>query len=449
LCLLALIVASRFAVAQVKHVVLISIDGLHPDMYLDKSWPCPNVRRLMREGTYADYLKSVFPSFTYPSHTAMVTGALPARSGIIYNQPVGSNGEWYWYSSSIRTPTLWQALKKRGMTSATVLWPVTAETGERNITWNVPDVWPISNPGDRATVTKKYATPGLMEELEQQATGRLDSSTYNEDYLSMDGQSGRIAAYILKTKRTSLLAVHFTSVDGMEHEHGRDADSVRIALASVDHAIGDILEAIRRAHLQDSTAVIVLGDHGFSTLHTVMRPNMLIKGVKATFIAAGGSAFLYRYRDTKAEDIPGIVKAITDSLNKLPKERRKLFHIIDRKELDRMGADSAAILALAAEPGMVFSRSVEPAKTVNTGAGTKIQRSQLEGVFIPTTGGHHGFDPELPDMYTGFVAWGAGIIKGGHIHSLSEPDIAPLIANLLGIEFTAPDGKLVPGIMKP
>jgi len=34
------------------------------------------------------------------------------------------------------------------------------------------------------------------------------------------------------------------------------------------------------------------------------------------------------------------------------------------------------------------------------------------------------------------------------ITELSEPDIAPLIAKLLGIEFIAPDGKLISGILK-
>ncbi len=68
---------------QVKHVILISIDGFHPDMYLDKSWPSPNMQQLLKKGTYADHLLSVFPSYTYPSHTAMVTGAIPRDQGFI------------------------------------------------------------------------------------------------------------------------------------------------------------------------------------------------------------------------------------------------------------------------------------------------------------------------------------------------------------------------------
>jgi len=36
----------------------------------------------------------------------------------------------------------------------------------------------------------------------------------------------------------------------------------------------------------------------------------------------------------------------------------------------------------------------------------------LEGLFVPTQGGHHGYDPAIPEMWTGFIAAGAGISKG-------------------------------------
>ena len=117
-------------------------------------------------------------------------------------------------------------------------------------------------------------------------------------------------------------------------------------------------------------------------------------------------------------------------LNALPKVQRKLFKIIDRKELDKMGVDSSALLALAAVPGIVFSGSREGEQL------TEVQ------------GGHHGYDPNLPEMYTGFIAAGAGINKGKVIDELCVTDIAPLIAKLLGIGFTCPDGRLVEGICK-
>ncbi|MES2107950.1 MAG: ectonucleotide pyrophosphatase/phosphodiesterase [Bacteroidota bacterium] len=434
------------AQAQVKHVILISIDGLHPDMYLDKSWPTPNLQLLMKQGTYADRCLSVFPAYTHPSHAAMETGALPARSGIAYNQPINSKGEWNWYYKSIKAPTIWQALKDKGLTTAAIMWP---NVVDGPITYNLSEIWDVDHPDDRATPVRKHAIPpGIYEEIEQTATGKLDSTSMNDNYFSLDENAGRMAAYVFKKYKPNFMAIHFACVDGKEHDDGRDADSVRLAIESNDRAIGDVMQAIEQSGLKDSTAVIITGDHGFSNIHTIMRPNILIRGVAAKFIAAGGSCFLYRHGGTSGKDVPDIVKAVTDSLNKLPKDKRKLFRIIDRKELDRMGADSAAIMALAAVPGIVFSGSTRSGQTENHGPGTLIQQSKYDGVFIPTTGGHHGYDPAIPDMWTGFIAYGAGINKGSHIKEMRVVDISPLISKLLGIEFQTPDGKLVDGILK-
>lgn len=446
IAILAFLRITTSSVAQdVKHVILISIDGLHPDICLDKSWPAPNLRELMKRGTYADYMKSVFPAYTYPSHTAMLTGALPARSKITYNQPAGSRGEWNWEAKYIKVPTLWQALKTANKTTAAVMWPGSVGA---DINWNLSEIWNPEHPDDRATEVHKHATPGLFEEIEKNATGRLDSTNMNDSYFSLDENAGRMAAYIFKKYKPNFLALHFACVDGKEHDDGRDADSVRLAVEANDRAVGDVLEAVQQSGLRDSTAIIIVGDHGFSTIHTIFRPNKLIKSVHAKFVAAGGSAFLYRYRTTTTADEANIIKAVTDSLDALPKNRRKLFRIIYRKELDQMGADSSAIMALSALPGIVFSASTGAAQAINHGPGTQIQQNPLEGVFIPTHGGHHGYDPNEPDMHTGFIAAGAGINKAGHINHLTVTDIAPLIARLLGIEFKTPDGKLIPGIIK-
>jgi len=437
---------SFVAKAQVKHVILISIDGLHPDMYLDKSWPTPNLQYLMKQGTYADRCLSVFPAYTHPSHAAMLTGALPARSGIAFNQPKNSNGEWNWYYNEIKAPTIWEALKKQGMTTAAIMWP---NTVDGPITYNLSEIWDVDHPDDRATTVRQHAIPkGIYEEIEQNATGKLDSTSMNDSYFSLDENAGRMAAYIFKTYKPSFLALHFACVDGKEHDDGRDADSVRLAIESNDRAIGDVLQAVDQSGLKESTAIIIIGDHGFSTIHSVMRPNLLIKELPVRFIAAGGSAFLYNVVSKTKMDKASIIKAVTDSLDKLSKDQRKQFRIINRKELDKMGADSSAVLAIAAIPGLVFSGSTHAGQIKNYGPGTLIRQSKYEGLFTPTTGGHHGYDPNLPDMWTGFIAAGAGFNKGGHIKEIRVVDLSPLIAKLLGIEFQTPDGQLVAGVLQ-
>ena len=442
--------------AQVKHVILISIDGFHPDMYLDNTWPSANMRYLMKNGTYADHMLSVFPAYTHPSHAAMITGALPARSKITYNQPVNDNsGDWNWYYKEIKVPTIFDALNKAGLTSAAVMWP---NTVDGPITYNLSEIWDKDHPDDRATPVRAHALPkGIYEEIERNATGKLDSNSMDDDYYTLDENTGRMAAYVFKTYKPALMTIHFACVDGTEHEYGRDADSVTMALEANDRAIGDIIQAVKQSKLEDSTAIIVVGDHGFSDIHQAMRPNMLIKSFPVRFTAAGGSCFLYPIHHVdqnghiiseKLYPIAELVKMVVDSLNSLPKEQRKLFRIINRKKLDKMGADSTAIMALSATPGTVFSGSLGAGKKVNTGPGTSIQQSKLEGLIVPISGGHHGYDPNEPLMYTGFIAEGAGIVKHGHIRQIRVVDISPLIAKLLGVQFIVPDGKLVDGIVK-
>lgn len=425
-------------------MILISVDGFRPEMFQDKSWPTPNLQALAMSGTHAKYMLSVFPSYTYPTHTAMVTGAYPARSGIYYNQPIGSKGDWNWFTKDIKVPILWQVLRKSGLTTAAIEWPVSVDP---DINWNIPEIWSDKHP-DRITEARKYATPGLIEEIELNATGKLGPFNMDEETFIMDDNSARMAAYIFKTKRPTLLAVHFAQADGQQHKYGTDADSVKLAVAGIDHNIGLLLEAVHHSGMADSTTVIIVGDHGFSTIHTAFRPNMLINNLPAKFVAAGGSAFLYRNADANKKDIPMLVQAVKDNLNKLPIDKRRLFRIIDRKELDKMGADSSAIMALSAVPGIVFSSSVAPGKTGNYGPGTLIQNNPLEGVFFLVSGGHHGYDPNIPEMHTGFIAFGVGINKGKVINQIRAVDIAPLITKLLGIEFNAPDGKIVSGILE-
>src|SRR5262249_30307925 len=156
----------------------------------------------------------------------------------------------------------------------------------------------------------------------------------NEEYMSLDENSGRMAAYIFKTYKPNLLAVHFAEPDGKQHEEGRDGPKVKLAVATADRAIGDLLEAIEQAKLQDSTVIIITGDHGFMNMQQVLRPNVWLKQAqlmgdgkdwKVKFQPAGGSAFLY-LQNPKDEQTLSKVKQLLD---KLPADTKKLFTIYD------------------------------------------------------------------------------------------------------------------------
>jgi hypothetical protein len=109
---------------------------------------------------------------------------------------------------------------------------------------------------------------------------------------------------------------------------------------------------------------------------------------------------------------------------------RRAFRIVERDELDVLGADPEAVFALSATAGFEFEDGA-------TGAAIR-----------PNAGMTHGHHPDHPEMNTGFIGAGAGFQPGAVAPLLSLEDIAPLAAAVLGIEFDAPDGMLCPGLLR-
>ncbi|WP_343305845.1 alkaline phosphatase family protein [Chitinophaga niabensis] len=425
---------------KAKYVVLVSVDGFRPDFYLDPSWPAPNMQQMLKKGVHAQGVRGVFPTVTYPSHTTLITGAKPAKHGIVYNtpfEPKGQTGRWYMEAKEIKTETLWDALRNAGLKSSAVSWPVTVGAP---IDYNIPETWSSNTPGDRRGATSEQATPkGLFEEVQEFATGKMDANGLNLKYNGMNENLARITAYLIGKYKPNLIAVHLPCTDGAQHEDGRESDNVRTAVASADHAIGTIIEALEKAGIKDSTAIIITGDHGFVDTHTGISPNVWLEQAgltgktadrgnwKASFLSSGGAAFLH-LKDPKDEKTLMQVKKI---LAALPANQQNLFRVVERAELDRVGASPDAVLALAAKQGIRFGNSADGA------------------VFNPAPGGAHGYYPDFNEIRTGFIATGAGINKQGVYQEIGLEDIAPLIASLLGIELKQADGMVYPGMFTP
>ncbi len=437
--LVFMICFANISMAQhAKYVVLISIDGFRPDFYKESSWATPNLQQMKNNGVYADGVNSVFPSVTYPSHTTMITGTFPARHGIYCNEPFEpeeTTGRWNWNADLIKSPTLWGAIHKAGLTSAAVSWPVTVGAP---IDYNVPEIWTLGKPIDNVTPRRDNTTPkGLFEEIEKNATGKLVSDDFNSDYLTMDENIARIGAYIIKTYKPNFTAIHFVCVDHFEHSEGRDGAMVRRAVEQADCGVGKIIEALKVAGILDSTAIIVTGDHGFVDIHTALSPNVwlaqngLISNVKgkrvwkAIFQTSGASAFL-RLADNSDKKTLDSVKNILD---RLPNATKKMFRMINKEELEKAGADPNACLALSPIPGISMNGSTD---------GADIKSAH---------GGTHGYFPDFKEIQTGFIGYGPAFSKGEVIPVMGLEDIAPIVSELLQLDFKATDGVLYPGIL--
>ena len=286
------------------HVVLISIDGFRPDWYRESQWPAPTLQHMAANGVSVDEVHNIFPSVTYPSHTSIITGAKPARHGIFYNGPFRKQAwtrEWYWFAKDIKSRTLWDAAKDAGLTSANLLWPVSVGAP---VNWNVPETWPIDGTDYFDHLRKHVKPASLYQELEEKATGKLTSSTFDNDWAARETRNALIASYLLETYKPNFMTVHFILTDFSQHDHGRDHLKVRQAVANADQAVTLIWEAAQRAGIADRTSFLITGDHGFVNVHSSLAPNVwLVKAGlrtgkrqggnwKATFHTTGASGFL-------------------------------------------------------------------------------------------------------------------------------------------------------------
>ncbi|RFZ94881.1 alkaline phosphatase family protein [Mucilaginibacter conchicola] len=424
-----------------KHVVLISIDGLRPEFYLDPSWGMVNLRQAMNTGSYAEGVRGSFPTVTYPSHTTIVSGVLPAKHGIYYNTPVeplGITGKWFWYYKDIKVPTLWTAAKQAGLVTAGVSWPVTVGAP---IDYNLPEFVILpKNKGEKKDEIKALYDESnpktLFEEVQDNAIGKLGEFGATLDYYTNDQNKARMAGYILRKYKPGFLAIHIGLTDHFEHEQGRDGDKVRSAVVGVDVALKTMFDAIEMAGLKDSTTFIVTGDHGFVDIHTQVNPNVMLakaglyddankEGWKAYFQASGGSAFLHlRNPNDKAT-----LEKVNKALNALPEGTKRLFHVLNKQQVADAQGDPNAPIALAAYQGISF------------GATAKGE------LLTAAKGGTHGYLPtDFKEIQTGFVAFGRGIKPGVVLPLIGQEDIAPIVAKLLNLQMPGIDGVLYPGL---
>lgn len=424
-----------------QHVVMISIDGLRPEIYLEPERigvKVPNLVQLREQGTSAERMIPVFPSVTYPGHTTLVTGVYPATHGIGNNFKSGA--EWYTQSADIKAKTLWQAAHEKGLTTAIVTWLASygAEVNHlipENLSFNVKDVPHLIRSG---------STPGLFERLESKfGPVQIASFEKAEAGEQLDLMTGKFAAEILREYKPHFLLTHFLDADHRQHFSGPTSADANHAFELIDQQIGKLRQAAQDASILDTTTFVIVGDHGFVSVHTSVNVTGLLAatgygkvttdgafsspGVKATPIGGAAAFYLEHPNDKKlAARIAASFRA------EIQKRYSGLIEFISREQLDQMGAFPSAVFALAATEGYMFTAAPSATPLVPSGA--------LKGM--------HGYLPSMPEMATGLIMSGAGVRKGQRVPLVRMLDVALTVATLLGVELNGATGLPIAGIFE-
>jgi predicted AlkP superfamily pyrophosphatase or phosphodiesterase len=417
-------------------LVVISVDGLRPDYVTAADVHgarVPNLRKFLREGTFAEGVTGVIPTVTYPSHTTLVTGVWPAKHGILANttfDPLQKNHEgWYWYAEDIRVPTLWDAAAAAGRTTASIQWPVTVGA---KINWNIPELWRAGTAED-AKLLRVVSTPGLLAEGKAaigEYRGGIDASPESDEV------RGKYAVWILENKHPGLLTVHLIALDHIEHEAQAFSPKAMAVLERLDAVVGKIREAAERV-APGRAFVAVVSDHGF--VNYGQQLNLFPAFEKAKLFSlddrgkisewrampweTGGSAAIV-LKDPKNGLTAATVRTLLAKLAADP--ANGVDRVLEGEELHRKGGYPNASFFVGLKPGW------------RTG-------SSLTGPVVNSVkaGGTHGGLPDLPDLRAAFFLVGPGVPVDKNLGLIDMRDIAPTLAKAVGLALPSADGKSV------
>ncbi len=195
-----------------RHVVIISEDGLRPDVLTEDL--APRHTALMAEATVARLARTIPQSDTLPSHASMLSGFGAAQHGLRWNSFQPDKGY-------IHVPTIFSIAADAGLATAMIV----GKTKLRHI-----------------------APTGTVGHFERPS------------YLC-GGVAGRAASYF--TAHTpSILFVHFSDPDEYGHSHGWMSPEYVQAVRNSDRCLGRVLDAIDASGVAAETLVIVTSDHG-------------------------------------------------------------------------------------------------------------------------------------------------------------------------------------------
>lgn len=421
-------------------LVMISVDGLGADNLMSsdaRTLPgkpsIPNLRRMLKEGTYAEGVVGVVPTVTYPSHTTLVTGVWPAKHGIWGNttfDPLQKNYQgWYWYAEDLRVPTLWDAAAQAGRTTASIQWPVTVGA---KITWNIPEVWRAGTPED-AKLIHALSTEGLLDEAAKELgpyRGGIDTS------VEADEQRGKYAAWILEKKRPGLLTLHLTAFDRIQHETGPHSEEANAVLERIDGVIGSVREAAERV-APGRALVAVVSDHGFAAYDQQFTPFPAFREAKLFTVnekgnitdwkampwETGGSAAIV-LKDPNDQATASQVRELLAKLAADP--ANGIDRVLEAEELHKRGGYPNASFFVTLKPGW----RTGPAMT-----GPLVTKMK--------PGGTHGELPDLAELRSAFVVVGPGVAAGKDLGVIDLRDIAPTLAKEAGWSLPSAEGKVL------
>lgn len=430
------------AAGKATHVVLIVWDGMRPDLISKEN--TPTLFEMSKKGVTFLHHHPVYISSTEVNGTALATGVYPGESTIIANNeyrpaidPVEAiemqslsairKGDELSDGKYLAFPTVSEILHENGLRTAVAGTKPIALLHDRapradgalGVTVFAGETLPASTREKLIATLGEFPKPGATKSKEDQWT---TSAMTGE--LWKDG----VPPYSL---------LWMADPDYTQHKDGPGAPNPMRAIKNCDDCLARVLHALKEKNALDSTDVILVSDHGFSTVQQVVN-------VRETLKKAGLPVF---HKFPSGKSASGDIMVVSDG-------GVVLFYVTghDSSEI------KTTIRALQAWPytGVVFAQKpisgafpladvhmdspYAPDIVVALRWNLNVSKYGVPGMMfcdrdydLPNKGSHSTLSPT--EMHNTGVAFGPDFVPG-MIDSLptGNIDIAPTILWILGVQ---------------
>jgi predicted AlkP superfamily pyrophosphatase or phosphodiesterase len=259
-----------------KKLIIISHDALVYDdlKYLRK---LPVFKSLLEAGACVNTLRSVYPTITYPAHASIITGVYPNRHGVINNEllEIGElSSPWHWFASSNKSPTLFTAAKKAGLSTAAVFWPVTGN--DPDIDYLIDEYWSQSEDDDLEDVFRRSgSSEQVMERIVKKNLHMLKEN--ERKHPEADEFVITCACDIIKEFKPDVLAIHPAAIDAARHSSGLFTEKVDRSLDDTERWTSMIIQATKDAGTYENTNFVIMSDHGQLEIKRIINPNVILR----------------------------------------------------------------------------------------------------------------------------------------------------------------------------
>ncbi len=454
-------VLSASAGRATLNIVLV-LDGLRPDAITREE--TPNLWRLRQEGVNFTNSHSVFPTVTRVNATAIGTGTLPGRNGVVgnsqYVRAVDPNHAFVnddhamllrldqvTGGGMVLVKTLGEILQEHGKVLAAISSGSTGSAlltnarAPRGIGVLINGYW---EPGVRV------AFPDAVNDEVRRRFGPAPTRAGAADAQdsSVVWTQGVLRDYVLPELKPDVIINWLTEPDHVAHATGAGSPQTRASIRNDDAEVGLLLKRLDALGRTAATNIIVVSDHGFG--HSAFGVNVtaeLIKaGLKAgpdsddVVLASSGQTVLIHVKDRDRARI----HKIADFL-KTQEWTGVLFTAAAPQPGERAtpiegaepGTFSTQLVHLdhpERGPDIVLTFPWSSVKNAFGVPGTDYTDSRgATGPLRGNAGSHGSMSPWT--VHNTFLAWGVDFKRGATVHTpVSNVDITPTLIALMGLD---------------